>query len=279
MEIQKNQPFSDYLWIKPADSEAKYFWQPKSIEELSEFNYLYKKILVVGGGSNMVVGKFDGLVIRTNNLNQISFEEECIIVEAGTLNKILVIKSIKRGIGGFEFLYTIPGTIGGSVFMNAGAHGHSISEFIEWVEIIDYNNKKYRFKKEEIEFRYRSSSIPTECIITRVALKFNQINQNKSRLIIKEIDKYVNTVQPRSLTAGSTFKNPEGTSAWKLIAELSPEELRSKNCHFSQQHKNFLINDGNATARELEELASSVQSNVYQKTGTMLEFEVKFFLD
>ena len=279
MEIRKNQPISSYLWITPIDSEAKYFYEPKSIEELSKFNYSYDRVLVLGAGSNVIIGKFNGLVIRTNRLNKIKIEENEIIVESGVLNRILVTKCIKEGLGGFEFLYTIPGAIGGAVFMNAGAHGGCTSEVVKWVEVVDYNGKMIRLNRNEINFGYRHSSIKADQIITRVAIAAQKINPKESIMKIREIDLYVNRVQPRSLTAGSTFKNPEGMAAWQLIQELNPEDLKSKNCHFSGLHSNFLINNGQATARELYELALSVQSKVEQLRGVKLEFEVKFFLN
>ena len=279
MKVQTNHSLFDYLWIKPSNSEARYFWEPESIEELNEFEYLYERIITIGAGSNLIIGKFDGLVIHTAKLNQIFFKDNLVIAEAGILNKILVIKSIREGVGGFEFLFTIPGTVGGSTFMNAGAHGHSISEVIEWVEIIDYAGKLHRLSKEELNFSYRSSSIPLDCIISRVAIRTEEIKKNKSKETIKEIEDYVNRFQPRSLTAGCVFKNPPGDSAWKLISELEPEDLRSKNCHFSELHRNFLINDGNASAEELRDLAFLVQAKIYEKNGVMLEFEFKFIVD
>lgn len=279
MKIQNNHPLFDYLWIKPSNSEAKYFWQPESVEDLAEFEYLYDRIFVIGAGSNLIVGKFDGLIIHTGKLSQIVFKDHLVIADAGILNRILVIKSIKEGLGGFEFLYTIPGTVGGSTFMNAGAHGHSISEFVEWVEVVDYAGKIRIFTKDELKFSYRNSSIPLDSIISRVALKAESIKKAESKELINKIEDYVNSLQPRSMTAGCTFKNPEGFSAWKLISELNPEDIRSKNCHFSEVHRNFLINDGVATAEEMRDLALSVQAKVYENTGIMMEFEVKFVMD
>lgn len=272
---------TDYTWLRLNGSRSKLLWFPSSPQVLAEFikdNSI--SYLVLGNGSNTLLGSFDGVIIRTVNLNKMKFDGEYIIAEAGISNSQLVSYCIKHGKCGFEFLYTIPGTVGASICMNAGAHGSEIGEYVAWVEVIDKTDGSIKsLQRSDIEFTYRNSSLQGRFIVTKAALATRDVEQSESIVKVKQYQDYIAKKQPRTNTLGSTFKNQGDIPAWRLIDELPKQYLTSKNLHFSELHRNFMINDGAGTASEARDLAHSVKKKVFEQSGIELEFEIKIYMD
>jgi len=271
----ENEPVRSWLNLK--DIRAKYYWEPTSAYALSKFiEHNTDSYIILGNTSNILLDNFPGVMIRMNKLDQVEISNNLVIAQAGVSNRALVSKCVNSGICGFEFIYTIPGTIGGSVYMNAGAHSGSIGNQVAWVEVIDCKTGKLLIlDSTEISFSYRNSSLQGRYIIVRVALKGIQIDKFKSMQKIRSMEEYINNVQPRQNTLGSAFKNPDSIPAWKLLSQLDPDDLTSENVYFSELHRNFLINKGNATYREVMDLINKVQAKVKDIYDISLELEIK----
>ena len=179
----------------------------------------------------------------------------------------------KNNFSGFEFLSGIPGTIGGSIKMNAGCYGREMSDILYEVKILDRIKGLYSIPSKKIEMSYRKTSIGSEAIIISAKLKYNKENYGytsdldlkKSRLESQPVNQ---------LTGGSTFKNPKGYKAWKLIEEAGCRGLTIGGAKISELHTNFIINYNNASASDIELLGNIVRQKVYDNSGIKLEWEI-----
>ena len=270
-------PLENHTWLKLKNTFCKYMWLPSNIKSLSNFIQDQRmQYVILGNGSNTLLNSIDGVVIKLQSMKHIRFDNGLIVVDAGVSNKVLITKALSQKQGGFEFLYTIPGTLGGSIIMNAGAHGDCIGNHIQWVEGIERQTGKcVRIDKSDMKFDYRHSSLQENIIVTRCALRAVEVNPVDSKERLLQIDRYVTLKQPRELTLGSTFKNSENEQAWKLLNQLSQDDLSCKNIYFSDMHRNFLINRGHATAQEVFALVNRVRQKVFEKTSIKLELEIK----
>ena len=190
----------------------------------------------------------------------------------GDLKKAL----IKHQVGGLEFISSIPGRIGGLIRTNAGCFKRSISEVVVKAHIMNEWGEIYEVGAEDFNFTYRSSMFPENWIILDVTLKGIQSTAKEIQKIMDEQTEYRKTHQPiNKKTAGSTFKNPEGLAAWKLIDESGCKGLKVGGAMVSDMHCNFLINEGHATAEDLETLGEMIVEKVKEKTAITLEWEVR----
>ncbi len=182
----------------------------------------------------------------------------------------------EHGVAGLEFLSGIPGTIGGAVRMNAGAYGCDISQVLLEAEIVDAQGNIRCLSNEELGFTYRHSMLPEGAIVTRATLRGMPGDSMDILAAIRDIQDKRESTQPiRSRTGGSTFKNPEGHKAWELIDKAGCRGLTLGGAQVSEQHCNFLINTGNATAADLENLGEEVRRRVKELIGVELEWEIK----
>jgi len=235
--------------------------------------------VVMGNGSNLLVkdGGIRGMVIKIRDgLNQLEIQGQTIRAGAGVLLPRLAGKAVEAGLGGLEFACGIPATLGGAVIMNAGAHGSSIGDFVQRVAAINVNGDTVELSREELAFGYRSSCLyPKELIVTDVTLHCPSGNREESRRIIQENLIRRKTTQPLNLpNAGSVFKNPPGQAAGKLIEEAGGKGMRVGDAQVSGRHANFIVNLGQATARDVLTLIERIQTLVLQKLGIQLELEV-----
>jgi UDP-N-acetylmuramate dehydrogenase len=181
-----------------------------------------------------------------------------------------------QGIGGLEFLSGVPGTIGGALFMNAGAYESEIKDVLVWAEGIDTAGNLQRLTAAECGFTYRHSSVPEGFVFTRACLKGFVKPEAEIRARMEQISEQRKSTQPvRSRTGGSTFANPEGKKAWQLIDEAGGRGLTKGDAKISEMHCNFLINTGNATAKDLEDLGEEVRAKVKAKSGIDLRWEIQ----
>ena len=200
------------------------------------------------------------------------------IIEAGaaTLDKKIADFALEHSISGLEFLSCIPGSIGGAIRMNSGCYGQDISQILHSINTIDLNGNKKEIGASDITFNYRTSSLNENLIITSVKLKgkklFKEEIEKKQKVLIEKKKK----AQPSQIkTCGSTFKNTKNKKAWELIKESDCQNLQVGGAQISEKHCNFFINNGNATAKELEDLINKVRKTVQQKTKINLDLEIK----
>ena len=290
--IVTNRLMSDLSWLK-VGGKVDYLFQPAELVDLSDFlKNISKKvpIFMIGVCSNLIVrdGGIRGVVIKLGRgFNGIELlENNRISVGAAALDAHVAKKAAIEGID-LTFLRTIPGTIGGAVKMNAGCYGKYISDVFESANVITREGKQIILTKKDMHFDYRSSVIPKGSIITNVILKSNQapsedlMNKMQSALSKRSESQPVN-----ELSCGSTFRNPSGFSstgqiddvhdlkAWKVIDNAGMRGATIGGAKMSDKHSNFMINIGDATAADLENLGEEVIKKVYADSGIKLEWEI-----
>ena len=273
---------SKYSWFN-LGGPAKILFKPESIEQLKDFLKLMNnnfQIVCLGAGSNTLIrdGGFRGIVIKLSPkfsyINQ--FEKNVIEVGAGTLDKTLSRYAEENSINGFEFLSCIPGSVGGSIRMNSGCYGNEISNILISLKALDFKGNLIEIKKGEIKFFYRDTNLDKNLII--LSAKFHAI-QGEKDLITQKIKNYFKEKkdsQPSQIkTCGSTFKNPKGKKAWKLIKDSKCSLLSSGKAKISKKHCNFFVNEGGATSNDIENLINSVKRKVFEKYKIKLDLELK----
>lgn len=262
---------------------AEVFFKPLNINDLVNFlvkNNKQASITVIGACSNTLIrdGGIEGVVIQlTQGFNDIKISQDGhLVVGAGCLNSNLVKFCTQNSICGFEFLVGIPGTVGGGVIMNAGAYEKEFCDLVIAIEVVDFNGIIKIIDKDKIKFKYRNSNLSKDLIITKVFFKVSYSSQSKIINLINIINERRYKTQPvKELTCGSTFMNPKGYAVWRLIESVGLRGYKIGGAYISTLHCNFMINDGYATAKDLEDLGGFIQSKVYEYNGIMLEWEIK----
>ncbi len=237
-------------------------------------------LFVLGGGTNLVVrdGGIRGIVVNmTEGFEDITWSDETtVVVESGVGLAALVNRLKERSLGGLEFAAGIPGTVGGAVAMNAGAYGRDMSGVVEGVEVIDRKGKKGFIPAAELSFSYRKTSLPKDSIIVRVHMRFEKKDRSE---IEEEIDRLrkrrEDTGSVGYPSAGSIFRNPEGGYAGRLIEEAGLKGYRIGDAQISDVHANYIINRGEAKARDVLALMALARDRVFGLKGIVLEPEVR----
>jgi len=238
-------------------------------------------VTVVGIGSNLLVrdGGIPGVVIRLSAKGFGQAElvgENRIRAGAAIPDKRLAAVALEAGIGGFHFYHGIPGGIGGALRMNAGANGVETRERVVEVRALDRKGEVRVLTNEQMGYAYRHSSAPADLIFVEGLLEGYADDPDAIKAAMDEVQHHRETVQPiREKTGGSTFKNPEGSSAWKEIDAAGCRGLMIGGAQMSPMHCNFMINTGKATAHDLELLGETVRARVLEHSGIRLEWEIK----
>lgn len=263
--------------------DAEVVFLPKDIDDLSYF--LRNKprnmpIFVLGAGSNVLVrdGGIIGTVIKLSSpfFKQSKADGNKLTCYAGMYNRELLRLMCDHKLGGLEFLCTIPGTIGGSVRSNAGCFGSAVGDFLESALIINGEGETAIVEAADFKFGYRQSLFPEDWIVLAVTFNLKPENKQTIKNKVKEYEEYRQAHQPyNKRTAGSFFKNPDGLKAWELIKKSDCNNLKCGDAQVSPLHCNFIINNGNATAENIEHLADEIIARVRKKTYITLEPEVK----
>lgn len=277
-----NVSLAKHTWFG-VGGPAEVMYCPEDEQDLSLF--LKTKpynlpVCVIGGGSNLLVrdGGVPGVVIKLDNKHFKKYElgEDTITCYAGLRNADLKKVMIEKGLGGLEFLCSIPGHIGGSIKTNAGCFGHEIKDVLVKALIVDGEGKIKEVPAQDLMLSYRSSYFPDDWIILAITLKTIPDSAENIVKILEEHKAYRMKNQPyNEKTAGSTFKNPEGLKAWELIKNSGCSNLHINGAKVSEKHCNFLINTGSASAHDLETLGETIIKRVKEKTSITLEWEVK----
>ncbi len=266
--------------------KAKAFYKAGDLKELIKFLKKiqnHEKIFVLGAGSNTLITdkQFNGVVIKlSNNFKNISLlNNEIIIAGSAVTDKSLSDFAMENGLGGFEFLSCIPGTVGGGIKMNAGCFEREFKDILVSIQAIDKFGQVITIPAKEINFKYRDSSLSDELIFLSASFKGFNKNKDLIRKEMKIMKEKKEKAQPtRIKTSGSTFKNPINQSdqkVWQLIRDSVPLEKSFGDASISEKHCNFFVNKGNAKFEDMKKLINFVSDSVFKKTGIKLETEIK----
>lgn len=274
-------PLAKTNWFQ-VGGPAEVLFRPADPNDLAYFLKHRPKdipITILGVGSNLLIrdGGVDGVVIKLGKgFVDIQHQGQQLEAGAGALCYNAAIYAATHGIGGLEFLSGIPGTIGGALAMNAGAYGSDIATTLSSAQAIDDSGTFHTLTPQDIGYIYRGNTLPDGMIFTRGHFKGHAASPSDIHDRIQTITNQRAETQPiRSKTSGSTFKNPEGHNAWKLIDEAGCRGLRIGDAMVSEKHCNFFLNVGQATAKDIEALGEEVRKRVKEKTGIELIWEVK----
>lgn len=272
---------AEITWFR-VGGPAEVMFRPADREDLITFLKTKPKdvkVTVLGVGSNTLVrdGGIDGVVLRLGRgFVEIEAQGDEITAGAGALDVNVAQTAQMHGIAGLEFLRGIPGTIGGGLRMNAGAYGTEFKDVLLWAEALDEEGNLHRLAPAEMKFGYRQCGLPEDWIFLGCRLKGHASDKAEVQKRMDEIQAAREGSQPiRSRTGGSTFANPEGHKAWQLIDAAGCRGLVVGDAQVSEQHCNFLINRGNATAADLEALGETVRERVKAQSGIELRWEIK----
>ena len=250
----------------------------KIIEIVKENNIKYK---IFGNGSNILASsnKYDGVIIKLTKLNNLIENDGQIEVEAGYNFALLANNMSKKGYTGLEFACGIPATVGGAVYMNAGAYLSDVSNVLTKVDILDENLELKTLKNEELEYSYRHSIFMSKnWIILKAYFKLEKGDKDKIIALINDRKNRRVTSQPLDYpSAGSVFRNPEGQFAGKLIEDSNLKGYTYGGGQISDKHANFIINKNDATAEDIKYLMDLAQSEVEKNYGIKMKIEQELF--
>ena len=266
--------------------QAKVYFRPDSLPDLILFLRKFgekEKIHILGAGSNTLISdeKFDGVVIKLGkNFSNISIlPNDVIIAGSACLDKKLSDFALNNGIGGFEFLACIPGTIGGGLKMNAGCFNKEFKDVLVSIQAIDKNGQVLTIPASKVIFKYRSNDLKEDLIFLSASFKGTKKNKEEIENEVLELKKKKDKAQPTKLkTSGSTFKNPidqTDKKVWELIKDSVPLDISFGDAHISNKHCNFFVNKNNASFEDMNKLIEFVKTSVEKKTGIVLEKEIK----
>lgn len=281
--LKIDEPMKKHISFKvggPADILVR----PQTEEQLSQLlKYINKNsipYLIIGNGSNLLVkdGGIRGIVIEFgDNFNNFEIEGNTIKAQAGTLLAVIGKAALRESLTGFECISGIPGSLGGALAMNAGAYGGEIKSVVKSVRVMNPKGEILEFTNEEMKFEYRKSILTnSDYIVLSAVLELKKGNYNEIKEFMADLTNRRTSKQPLNFpSAGSTFKRPEGYFAGKLIDDCGLRGLTLRGAQVSEKHCGFVINIGEATAKDILDLMYIVKSTVLNKFGIMLEEEVK----
>lgn len=281
--LEPNHPMRDITWFR-VGGPAQVLFTPADEADLA---YFLKglgadvPVTVVGVGSNLLVrdGGIPGVVIRLGGRGFGGFTvADGGLMRAGTAmpDMRLAQSAAKAGLDGLAFYRGIPGTVGGALRMNAGAHGTETKDVLAGARAVDARGNIHVLSLADMGFTYRHCGLPDDFIFTEATYQGTPGDPAEIERQMEEVTAYREAVQPvKSRTGGSTFKNPPGNSSWKLIDAAGMRGFRVGGAHVSEMHCNFLINDGEASAADIERLGETVRARVKAQSGIELEWEIK----
>lgn len=281
-ELVADAPLAPLTWFR-AGGNAEVLFRPADADDLADFLSMLPAdipVTVIGVGSNLLVrdGGVPGVVIRLGrSFMNITIEGDTHI-RAGTaaLDVAVARAAQEAGIAGLEFYRGIPGSVGGALRMNAGAYGGETKDVLVEAVAIDRQGKRHVLSNADMQYRYRHSGVSDDFIFVEALFRGQLDDKDAILARMNEITSSRETTQPvRMRTGGSTFKNPEGHKSWQLIDAAGCRGLKRGGAQVSELHCNFLINTGDATASDLEELGEEVRARVKATSGVTLEWEIR----
>lgn len=278
--LMANQSLGEFTWFR-AGGVAQAYFMPADEDDLA---YCLRNmpaeipVHVMGAGSNMIVrdGGVPGVMVRLGRgFNDVKCEDNRVTAGAAMLDINVARAAQAAGIAGLSFLSGIPGTIGGALRMNGGAYGGETKDILIEARGLDRQGNACSFSNAQMGFSYRHCSVPDDVIFTGALFQGSKGDPEAIAAEMAEIKAKRVASQPRNLTGGSTFKNPPGHSAWKLVDEAGCRGLKIGAAQVSELHSNFLINADGATATDIETLGETVRARVKAHSGIELEWEIR----
>jgi len=281
-KLTEHAPLDKLVWFK-SGGPADWLFEPADLDDLGAFLSNLDKgtpVMALGLGSNLIVrdGGVPGVVVRLGKpFATVEVKRDQILECGGGASGILVASTARdAGIAGLEFLRGIPGTVGGFVRMNGGAYGREVADILVDCDVLLADGTFITVPAADLEYSYRHSNLPEGAIV--VAARFRG-TPGKPEEIGAEMDRIAHAreeTQPlRSKTGGSTFKNPPGDKAWRLVDAAGCRGLKMGGAQVSEKHANFLINTGDATSADIEGLGEEVRRRVSESQGVTLEWEIQ----
>lgn len=283
-DYRDDRYFKELTTIKMGGAISHYV-APYNIPDLKEIisfaraNAIPFKIL--GNGSNIIAGssRYDGIVISLKRFDNYEIYNDQVYVESGVLAPYFSNVLAKSGLSGFEFASGIPGSIGGLIYMNAGAYKKEMADIVEEVTFLK-DNEVVTLKKDELNFAYRHSIFQDHphWIVLSCKLKLTKKDPDEIKQLMEErFQRRLNTQPLDKPSAGSCFRNPEGKFAWELIDELGYRGKTINGVKVSEKHSNFIINDGDGKVEDYLKIVYDIQDKVKEKYNIKLIMEVEKF--
>lgn len=282
--VKLQEPMSKHTTFR-IGGPADFYLCPHSTKEVQQTVQICKEenlpYFILGNGSNLLVSDkgYRGVIIQLwKNFSDISVKDCCITAKAGALLSKVAAEALEEGLTGMEFASGIPGTIGGAVFMNAGAYGGEMKDIIKEVKVLDDQGEVRVLSNEEMKLGYRTSIVKEKgYTVLSAVLQLKKGDVSVIRETMEDLKNRRTSKQPLDMpSAGSTFKRPEGYFAGKLIMDSGLRGFSMGGAQVSEKHCGFVVNKGGATAEDVTALIREVQRRVKEKFGVELETEVRF---
>lgn len=284
--INKYECYKDISLLKyntyKLDVKCELLIFPKNIEELKEILFIIRKnnykYYILGNGSNVIFKNeyFNGIIIKLDKFNKIDISGDIVSCGCGVSLMKLSRSTINENLSGLEFAYGIPGLVGASVAMNAGAYNEELSNYLIDVEVIDKDLRLKKIKKEDLDFSYRNSLLKNnkDFIVVNCTFKLNYGNKEDMMEIVNKRQKKRLETQPLEYpSAGSVFRNPDGMYAGELIEKCGFKGFNINGAEVSEKHANFIINKGSAKGKDIIKLIDLIQDKVKENYNVDLYLE------
>ncbi|MBN8831917.1 MAG: UDP-N-acetylmuramate dehydrogenase [Sphingomonadales bacterium] len=281
-KLTAHAPLAPLVWFK-AGGAADWLFEPRDVDDLTGFLAALDPavpVMALGLGSNLIVrdGGVPGVVVRLGKaFAKVERLDETSLRCGGGASGILVSSTARdAGIGGLEFLRSIPGTVGGFVRMNGGAYGREVKDILVECDVVLRDGTLKTLPLDALGFTYRHSTLPEGAVVVSATFRGHPEAPDVVQAEMDRISAAREASQPlRSKTGGSTFKNPEGAKAWDLVDRAGCRGLTLGGAQVSEKHTNFLINTGEATSADIEALGEEVRRRVKGQSGVTLEWEIQ----
>lgn len=281
-KLTQNAPLAPLVWFKSGGC-ADWLFEPADADDLQDFLDRLGgsvPVMALGLGSNLIVrdGGVPGVVVRLGKpFAKVELEDATTLRCGGGASGILVASTARdAGIAGLEFLRGIPGTVGGFVRMNGGAYGREVSDVLIDCDVMLVEGTKITLPAADLRYTYRHSVLPEGAVVISARFRGEPGDPETIGIEMDRIAAAREESQPlRSKTGGSTFKNPPGDKAWRLVDAAGCRGLMLGGAQVSEKHTNFLINTGNATSADIEGLGEEVRGRVRKSEGIDLEWEIQ----
>jgi UDP-N-acetylmuramate dehydrogenase len=281
-KLLRDEPLGPYTWFR-VGGNADVLFIPADAEDLADFLKALDPavpVQVLGVGSNVIVrdGGVEGVVVRLAGrpFGGVTVEGETVTAGAGALDAMVARAAARAGVAGLEFYAGIPGAIGGALTMNAGCYGAETKDVLVSAWGLNRAGERVDYQLADFGYTYRHSEAPADIIWIEAVYRGRPDDPAAVQARMTAITERRETTQPiREKTGGSTFKNPEGHSSWKLVDDAGWRGKPFGGAKFSELHSNFMINFADATAADIEGLGEAVRADVKDKFGVDLQWEIR----
>lgn len=281
--VRINEPMKNHTTFK-IGGPAQYYVTPESVTQIQEVVSLCRDmnipLHVIGNGSNILVGDdgVDGVVLALfNTFSDYEIKDNVITAQAGMSLIKLAVVALREGLTGLEFASGIPGSVGGAVYMNAGAYDGQMKDVVTSVTVLDEAGNIRILGRDELDMGYRTSAVAkNNMIVLQVVIELKSGDKEQIKARMNQLSELRKQKQPLEYpSAGSTFKRPEGYFAGKLIADAGLKGYSIGGAAVSEKHAGFVVNMGGATAKDVVELTDYIKKRIMEQFGVTLELEVK----